>query len=59
MILCPECGNKRCPRATWHEQTCTGSNEPGQAGSSYGPRDLAPKSLQEYWDQLYADLGND
>lgn len=35
MILCPECGNKRCPKATWHENTCTGSNESGQKGSSY------------------------
>lgn len=35
MVLCPTCGNKRCPRATNHENTCTGSNEPGQKGSSY------------------------
>lgn len=33
MILCDLCGNKRCPRATNHELACTGSNEPGQAGS--------------------------
>jgi len=36
MILCPICGNKRCPRATDHRNACTGSNEPGQPGSSYG-----------------------
>jgi Zn finger protein HypA/HybF involved in hydrogenase expression len=35
MVLCPECGNKRCPRATNHELKCTGSNEPGQEGSIY------------------------
>ena len=35
MILCPTCGNKRCPHATNHENQCTGSNEPGQPGSSY------------------------
>ena len=35
MILCPECGNKRCPRASDHRQQCTGSNEPGQPGSVY------------------------
>jgi len=35
MIVCPECGNKRCPKATNHENACTGSNEPGQAGSMY------------------------
>jgi hypothetical protein len=33
MILCPQCGNKRCPRATSHDNACSGSNEPGQDGS--------------------------
>jgi len=36
MIVCPTCGNKRCPRATDHRFTCTNSNEPGQPGSRYG-----------------------
>lgn len=36
MFLCPDCGNKRCPRATSHELDCTQSNEPGQQGSAYG-----------------------
>ena len=36
MFLCPECGNKRCPRATDHRESCTGSNEPDQQGSRYG-----------------------
>jgi Zn finger protein HypA/HybF involved in hydrogenase expression len=35
MVLCPNCGNKRCPHATNHELACSGSNEPGQKGSSY------------------------
>lgn len=35
MIVCPECGNKRCPHATDHRNACTGSNEPGQTGSAY------------------------
>mgnify|MGYP003349923036 CR=1 FL=1 len=35
MILCPECGNKRCPHATDHNNPCTDSNEPGQPGSRY------------------------
>jgi len=35
MILCVTCGNKRCPHATDHRFTCTGSNEPGQTGSRY------------------------
>ena len=32
MIVCTECGNKRCPRASWHGNACTGSNEPQQGG---------------------------
>ena len=35
MILCPTCGNKRCPHATDHDLACTNSNEPGQKGSAY------------------------
>jgi hypothetical protein len=35
MILCPTCGNKRCPKATHHDHPCSGSNEPGQLGSVY------------------------
>lgn len=30
MIVCPTCGNKRCPHAWHHDHECTGSNEPGQ-----------------------------
>lgn len=32
MILCPECGNKRCPKAQNHRMLCTNSNEVGQLG---------------------------
>jgi hypothetical protein len=35
MILCSECGNKRCPKATNHALQCTNSNEPNQAGSVF------------------------
>ncbi len=35
MILCGECGNKRCPMASDHRYACTQSNEPGQEGSVY------------------------
>ena len=35
MILCPTCGNKRCPRASDHRLECTDINEPGQTGSVY------------------------
>lgn len=35
MVLCPDCGNKRCPKAKSHTHVCTKSNEPGQPGSAY------------------------
>ncbi len=35
MVVCPECGNKRCPKASDHMLQCSGSNEPGQGGSIY------------------------
>jgi len=34
-VVCPECGNKRCPHANDHRNVCTGSNEPGQESSAY------------------------
>ena len=30
MILCPKCGNKRCPKAENHRNRCTRSNDVGQ-----------------------------
>lgn len=35
MVLCPTCGNKRCPKATDHKLECTNSNKPNQEGSYY------------------------
>ncbi len=35
MFVCCSCGFKRCPKATWHCNECSGSNEPNQPGSSY------------------------
>ncbi len=32
MILCRDCGNKRCPQAQDHRFKCTGSNDVGQVG---------------------------
>lgn len=43
MIICAKCGNKRCPHATDHRNECSGSNEPGQRGSVYGPIEQAPE----------------
>lgn len=40
MIVCPICGNKRCPHATDHRHDCSGSNEPGQDGSIFGTHEL-------------------
>jgi hypothetical protein len=40
-VVCAECGNKRCPRATDHKWPCTGSNDPGQPGSIYGGYELS------------------
>lgn len=34
-IVCTTCGNKRCPKATNHELSCTDSNARGQKGSDY------------------------
>ncbi|EPV8501361.1 hypothetical protein [Klebsiella pneumoniae] len=34
-VVCPDCGNKRCPRANDHRNAYSGSNEPGQEGSGY------------------------
>lgn len=39
--VCDQCGNKRCPRAASHTNTCTRSNEPGQEGSLYPAIDPA------------------
>lgn len=49
MILCPECGNKRCPHSTDHRLACTGSNEPGQDGSRYpDPRTRSRLTADEF-----------
>lgn len=34
-VVCPQCGNKRCPHANDCRNACTGSNEPAQEGSAY------------------------
>ncbi|HIG7184757.1 TPA: DUF551 domain-containing protein [Klebsiella pneumoniae] len=43
-VVCPDCGNKRCPRANDHRNACTGSNEPGQEGSAYPDTTQSPGS---------------
>ncbi|MDX6980338.1 hypothetical protein [Citrobacter freundii] len=54
-VVCPGCGNKRCPHANDHRNACTGSNEPGQIGSAYpaAPQQEV-KSALEHGMQRYA-----
>jgi hypothetical protein len=48
MIVCSDCGNKRCPKASNHRHKCTGSNEVGQYGSIYtAPRELSDEEIIE------------
>lgn len=42
-VVCPDCGNKRCPRANDHRNNCSGSNDPDQEGSAY---QAAPQHLR-------------
>jgi hypothetical protein len=51
MILCPLCGNRRCPKATYHGNDCTGSDDPHQEGSRYNwkvPEDLGKSDDPDY-----------
>jgi hypothetical protein len=47
MVLCPACGNKRCPQASDCTYACTGSNEPGQVGTATPPEPAAPAEDDE------------
>ena len=47
MTVCPDCGNKRCPKASNHRHQCTGSNEPNQRGSIYNTPQTKPLSNDE------------
>jgi hypothetical protein len=53
IILCPSCGNKRCPKASNHRLECTDSNESGQAGSVY----TAAQPAQEPVGYVYSEAG--
>jgi len=51
MILCPLCGHRRCPKATYHGNDCTGSDDPHQEGSRYNwkvPEDLGKSDDPDY-----------
>lgn len=49
--VCPQCGNKRCPKADDHRNACTGSNEPGQVAQA-ADRGLRANLLQRDREQL-------
>lgn len=63
-VLCPDCGCKRCPKATNHEHDCTARNESGQYGSTYGDscekpccaefNDFMRKRAAE-WDEMFPE----
>jgi hypothetical protein len=57
MILCPDCRNKRCPRASDHGLACTGSNESGQPGSVFAKAEL-PKSPADAKVMIEAFIAN-
>jgi hypothetical protein len=44
MVLCPTCGNKRCPHAADHRYECSGSNEPNQVPKLIGETPVAEPS---------------
>lgn len=46
MVVCAQCGNKRCPKANNHWHECSGSNEPGQPGSAYADAPVAAPPAQ-------------
>jgi hypothetical protein len=54
MILCSECGNKRCPKASDHRLDCTSSNDLGQPGSVYTTPPAQPALVEplEYWNAV-------
>ena len=55
MILCPDCGNKRCPKASNHRHQCTESNEPNQHGSIY-THPVKELTDEEIW-ELAKEIG--
>lgn len=60
LVVCPECGNKRCPHANDHRNACTESNEPGQEGSAYpaAPQQEVAQALAKGMER-YGDAMNE
>lgn len=53
IVLCPTCGNKRCPHANDHRNACTGSNEQGQV-ASHGDHSMLLESARANLERLIA-----
>lgn len=60
LVVCPECGNKRCPHANDHRNACTASNEAGQEGSAYpaAPQQEVTQALTKGMER-YGDAMNE
>lgn len=56
MILCPACGNKRCPKASDHRLACTESNESGQEGSIYTAQPEQSSAMDEWRSMVVVNL---
>ena len=54
-VVCPDCGNKRCPKSNDHRNACTGSNEVGQNGSSWEHVKPLAQPEQRPWVGLTAE----
>lgn len=55
MIVCVECGNKRCPKASWHRSECTGSNKSGQEAPY--PKEPTLEDVRLLVDTLKFEIG--
>ncbi len=61
-VVCPDCDNKRCPKANDHRNACTNSNEVGQKGSSWEHVKPLAQPEQEpvaYWKEYAKGLQRD
>lgn len=49
MVVCPTCGNKRCPKAANHVLECSGSNDPDQLAMT------DEQLLEEYTKEIHGN----
>lgn len=53
-IVCSVCGHKRCPKATWHGNTCSGSNDTDQ--EAFEPKSALHQHAREDLEFLLAEI---